>query len=132
MRRTQHTERMTISEAVARVDALKPNSFSYAQKLAWLSALDGAVMAEVVAAYEGETAAWGGEYTLSTPPETTLLIPPPYDEAYLRYMEAQMDYANGEYERFNNSNTMYTAAFTAYANHYNRTHMPRGEKKKYY
>lgn len=123
---------MTLAEAVARVDALKPNSFSYAQKLAWLSALDGAVATEVINTHEGEKEEWSGEYTLSTPPDTPLLIPAPYDETYLRYLEAQMDYANGEYERFNNSNAMYTAAFGAYANHYNRTHMPRGEKKNYY
>lgn len=123
---------MTLREAIARADALRPNGFSYAQKLAWLSALDGAVTAEVINTHEGGEWVRFSGYTESTPPETALLIPPPYDEVYLRYMEAQMDYANGEYERFNNSNAMYTAAFTAYANHYNRTHMPRGEKKKYY
>ena len=60
------------------------------------------------------------------------MIPAPYDEAYLRYLEAQMDYANGEYDRFNNSNAMYAAAFSTFVNHYNRTHMPLGTKRKYY
>ena len=63
---------------------------------------------------------------------TVLLIPAPYDEVYLRFLEAQMDYANGEFERFNNSNAMYAAAWSAFVNYYNRTHMPLGGTRKYY
>ena len=113
---------MTLSDAIARTDALRPNSFTRRQKLDWLSALDGAVMAELINTHEGGESA----------PDTRLLVPPPYEEVYLRYLEAQMDYANGEFDRFNNSNAMYAAAWTAFANYYNRTHMPRGGKKKYY
>ena len=71
-------------------------------------------------------------YTEQSDGSTALLIPPPYDEVYQRYLEAQMDYANGEFERFNNSNAMYTAAYTAFVNYYNRTHLPIGTDKKYY
>lgn len=123
---------MTLREAIARADALRPNGFSYAQKLAWLSALDGAVTAEVINTHEGGEWVQYTEYTESTPPETVLLIPPPYDEAYLRHLEAQMDYANGEFDRYNNSNAMYSAVYGAFVSFYNRTHMPRGEKKRYY
>lgn len=123
---------MTLREAIARADALRPNGFSYAQKLAWLSALDGAVTAEVINTHEGGEWVRFSGYTESTPPETALLIPPPYDEAYLRHLEAQMDYANGEFDRYNNSNAMYSAVYGAFVSFYNRTHMPCGEKKRYY
>ena len=123
---------MTLAEAIGRADALRPNSFSYAQKLAWVSALDAAVTAELINTHDGGE--WVGfkGYTEESTPQTELLIPAPYDEAHLRYLEAQMDYANGEYDRFNNSNAMYAAAFGAFVNHYNRTHMPLGTKRKYY
>lgn len=123
---------MTLAEAIARADALRPNSFEYARKVEWLSALDGAVTAEIINTHEGGEWVRFSEYTESTPPETPLLIPAPYDEVYLRHLEAQMDYANGEFERYNNSNAMYTALYGAFASYYNRTHMPRGTSKRYY
>ena len=123
---------MTLSDAIARTDALRPNSFTRRQKLDWLSALDGAVTAELINTHEGGEWVKFEAYTEESAPDTRLLGPPPYEEVYLRYLEAQMDYANGEFDRFNNSNAMYAAAWTAFANYYNRTHMPRGGKKKYY
>ena len=48
---------MTLSDAIARTDALRPNSFTRRQKLDWLSALDGAVMAELINTHEGGE--WG-------------------------------------------------------------------------
>ncbi len=123
---------MTPAEAIARADALRPNSFSYAQKLSWVSALDAAVTAEVINTHDGGEWVDFKGYSEESAPRTELLIPAPYDEVYLRYIEAQMDYSNGEYDRFNNSNAMYAAALGAFVNHYNRTHMPLGTKRKYY
>ncbi|MGI5976163.1 MAG: hypothetical protein ACOX68_00505 [Candidatus Limivicinus sp.] len=123
---------MTLIEAISGLDELKPNSFSYRQKLNWLSALDGTVKREIIDSHEGGEKREFAPYTEDSPGETPLLVPPPYDEVYLRYMEAQIDYANGEYERFNNSNAMYSAAYTAFGRAYNRSHLPRGEKKKYF
>lgn len=35
--------------------------------------------------------------------DTVLLVQPPYDELYRHYVEAQIHYANGEMERYNNA-----------------------------
>ena len=123
---------MKLGDAISRLDELKPNGFSRGQKIYWLSALDAAVKAEIIDSHEG-----GGERNFSpyderSADDTPLLVEPPYDEVYLRYLEAQIDYANGEYDRFNNSNTMYAAAYTAFARAYNRQHMPLTGKRKYY
>lgn len=123
---------MKLNEAITRADALKPNSLSYDQKLAWLSALDGAATAELINTHEGGEWVRFTPYGEDSPPDTELVIPAPYDEVYLRYLEAQMDYANGEFDRFNNSNAMYSAAYAAFAAWYNRTHMPTGVKKRYF
>lgn len=53
-----------------------------------------------------------------------MLVPAPYDDIYIKWLEAQIDYANGEYAKYNNSISMYNAAYDAYAKWYNRTHMP--------
>ena len=91
---------MTLSDAIARTDALRPNSFTRRQKLDWLSALDGAVTAELINTHEGGEWVKFEAYTEESAPDTRLLVPPPYEEVYLRYLEAQMDYANGEFDRF--------------------------------
>lgn len=122
---------MKLIEAIARLDELKPNGFSIAQKINWLSALDGTVKTEIMDRHEGGSNEDFVPYT-EEDKERELLVGAPYEEIYLRYMEAQIDYANGEYERFNNSNAMYAAAYSAFERAYNRSHRPLCVKKKYF
>lgn len=123
---------MTLGDAISRLDELKPNGFSRGQKIFWLSALDATVKEEIIDRHEGAENVSFVPYTEESAEDTPLLVPSPYEELYLRYLEAQIDYANGEYERFNNSNAMYAAAYTAFARAYNRSHMPLSGSKKYY
>lgn len=123
---------MKLGDAISRLDELKPNGFSRGQKIFWLSTLDSTVKEEIIDRHEGAEKINFVPYDENTADNTELLIPAPYDEVYLRYLEAQTDYANGEYDRFNNSNSMYAAAYTAFARAYNRTHMPLGGSRKYY
>ena len=123
---------MTVSQAIARIDRLKPNSYAYPDKLAWLSQLDGRVRKEIVDTHEG-----GGDvpfvpYSERSGGERELLIPAPYDETYLHYLAAQIDYVNGEYERFNNANSMFESTYAAFRNAYNREHLPKGGSRNYY
>ena len=123
---------MTIMEALNRIDALKPNSYSPQDKTRWLSALDGIIKKEIIDTHEGgEGVAFNG-YTDATPLTTELLVPAPYDDIYIRYLEMQIDYTNGEYGKYNNSMSMYNSAYSNYANYYNRTHMPKGKKFKFF
>ncbi|MBQ3210755.1 MAG: hypothetical protein IJB09_04615 [Oscillospiraceae bacterium] len=123
---------MTLGEAISRLDELKPNGFSRGQKIFWLSALDATVKKEIIDSHEGGGDMGFAPYDEGSADDTALLVPAPYDEVYLRYLEAQIDYSNGEYDRFNNSNAMYAAAYTAFSRAYNRSHMPIGGRKKYY
>lgn len=122
---------MTIMEAIYRIDEVKPNSYSQSEKVKWLNTLDGTVKSEIIDTHEGGEGVVFEEYTDSDLSKE-LLVPAPYDDIYLRWLEARMDYANGEYGKYNNSVTMYNTAYSAYANHYNRTHMPKGTKFKFF
>ena len=123
---------MTIMDALYRIDELKPNSYSQTEKIKWLSSLDGVIKSEIIDTHEGgEDKVFSG-YGEDTELTMELLVPAPYDDVYLRWLEAQIDYANGEYGKYNNSIAMYNTAYTAYANHYNRTNMPKGKKFKYF
>lgn len=115
---------MTIMEAISRIDILKPNSYTEKEKILWLSQLDGIVKKGIIDAYEGcEDITFEG-YTGDTPTTTELLVPPPYDDIYLKWLEMQMDYTNAEYGKYNNVVKAYNVAYKAYASWYSRNHMP--------
>lgn len=123
---------MTIIEAINRIDDLKHNTYDQKDKLEWLSRLDSMVKRLIIDTHEGgEDVSFTG-YDDSTDIHTELLIPAPFDEVYLRWMEAQIDYSNGEYDKYNNSIEMYNTSWTGYQNYYNRTHMPKGKSMKFF
>lgn len=110
---------MICREIIGRVDALKYNTYTDAEKLEWLQRLEDQIQSQVYDAYEdGEKTA--GALTMDSEPS----VAKPYDEIYFRWLEAQIDYTNGEYDKYNASIVMYNTAYEAFANHYNKLHMP--------
>ncbi len=123
---------MTILEAINRVDSTKPNSYTQVEKVDWLSTLDGIIKSEIIDTHEGgEDVVFVG-YDADTSLDTELLVPAPYDDIYIRWLEARIDYANGEFGKYNNSLTAYNDASVLYARYYNRNHMPKGNKFKFF
>lgn len=123
---------MTLIEAINRINILKPNTYSQEEKVKWLSNLDGIIKKEIIDTHEGAEGVVFNGYDEFTDLSTVLLVPAPYDDVYLRWLEAQIDYANGEYARFNNVVQAYNDAYSAYFRDYNKTHMPLGKKFKFF
>lgn len=123
---------MTLIESITRIDKLKPNTYSQSDKIKWLSTLDGIIKREIIDTHEGGGGISFTGYDDNTPLTVELLIPAPYDDIYIRWLEAQIDYSNGEYKRYNNSMQMYNDAYFSFSKHYNRTHMPKGKKFKFF
>lgn len=123
---------MTIIELITDVDAMKPNGHDQAYKVQWLSQLDGRIKQEIIDTHEGGEAGTFEGYNTETPLDTVLLVPAPYDDVYRYWLEAQIDYANGEYTKYNNSMSMFNNVYSAYERHYNRTHMPIGKSIKFF
>lgn len=141
---------MKIAEAVDRIRELKPNQFSDARILHWLSDLDRNIWHELIrhfenTAPEGATDNDGnpitdlpepGPYEMvegdegqdDTLPDETLLVPEPYSELYMHYLAAQMDYWKGEHSRYNNSIMLYAALYQAFTAEYTSTHTAKALK----
>lgn len=116
---------MTIIDAINRVDAIKPNTYNPEEKIRWLSKLDGLIKEKIIDTHEGsENVSFTG-YDENTELQTELLVPHPFDDIYIHYLEMKIDYTNGEYKKYNNSASVYNAAYQEYARHYNREHMPK-------
>ena len=123
---------MTIIEAINFIDSLKPNNYSQDDKVAWLSKIDGIIKEKIIDTHEGgEDVVFDG-YDSNTNIATELIVPAPYDDLYIKWLEAQIDYANNDYNKYNNSMIMYNSSYEEYEKNYNRTHMPKGEKFKYF
>lgn len=123
---------MNLMGAINHIDAVKPNGYSQTEKIKWLSTLDGIVKAEIIDTHEGGESVTFNGYDEMTPLTQELLIPHPYDDVYIKWLEAQIDYANGEYGKYNNTITVYNKAFADFERAYNRTHMPIGKKFRYF
>lgn len=123
---------MRIVDAINRIDSLMHNTYNQGDKVSWLSRVDSMVKRHIIDTHEnGEDVVFIG-YDDSTDIQKVLLMPEPYDEAYLSFIEAQIHYYNGEYEKYNNAMDMFNTVFQSYKNYYNRTHMPKGREYKYF
>ena len=122
---------MKIAEAISKVDALKPNTFEQEVKVEWLSTLDARVKSKIIDTHECKEPIFFYGYDSLDDQETELLVPAPYDEMYLRWLEAMIDYHNSEDSRYNNSIILFNNAYEDYKNYYTRTHMPLSKGKKF-
>lgn len=116
---------MTVNQAIEQIDRLKPNRFTEANKLHWLSELDGMVVKELFDTHENSPLE--GEFKPYTEADLNkeLLVEYPYDSVYQWYLESKIDLHNGEVSKYNNSKTLFNNSYLTYTDHYNRTHMPR-------
>ena len=115
---------MTIAEVISKVDALQPNTYSPEEKLEWLSSLDARVKSQIIDTHECNKPISFYGYDSLSDMETELLVPAPYDEMYLRWLEAMIDYHNSDDDRYNNAIILFNNAYEGYKKHYTRTHMP--------
>lgn len=124
---------MKIIEAIHQLDDKKPNTYSQEDKVKWLSALDLMVSRNVIETHfvPEDYEPFEG-YTIDTSLETELIVPAPYDEMYITWLESKVDYYNGEYAHYNNSILHFNETFGAFSNDYNRHHRPLPTKARYW
>lgn len=117
---------MTIHEAIARVDAVKPNRFKEAQKIAWLGNLEGQIFNELVLTHECPNPIRRIVFDENMDTDQQLIVPHPYDEVYILYLQSQIDLNNMEIAKYNNSKTLYNNAYQTLVDYWNRSYMPVG------
>ena len=113
---------MTALDAISWVDGKKHNAYSQEDKLFWLSRV------EQMAAQLHSRCGLERPAAEEVEPETVLSIPAPFDALYLRWLEAQIDYANQEYMKYNNAMALFTALWKEYANQVRRTNPAVGRR----
>ncbi len=121
---------MTILQAIVKADHLRPNTYDEPTKKTWLNSVDLNIQRDIIDTCEGGEPFSG--YDEQTSDETELLAPAPFDEMYVAYIHAMIDFYNGEIDRYNNNMARYSSIYRDFAEHYNRNHMPlQGSKINY-
>lgn len=109
---------MKIKEAIAFARKLSGNAIDDDTLCRWLSELDGRLMLDF---YKGSE--WMS-YSVPQDEDHDLLVPFPWDEMYVHYLEAMVYYSNGEFERYRNSYEMYNKKELDYRQWYARNQLP--------
>lgn len=110
---------MTLREVIEFVDDVKPNAFPVKVKVKWLEQLDRHIAAEVLVWNPADLKklSYSEDET-----DVELLADPPYDDIYAMWLEAQIDLANGEYNKYQNTMQVYNAYYGSfvvwYAEHF--------------
>lgn len=99
----------TIKEIIQRVDDVKPNCFPESIKLRWISLLDGKVAEGVylLDALEARSLTYQYPEDLQHEP----LIDFPYDDLYDLFLQAKIDFENGEYSKYQNTMEMFNSHY---------------------
>lgn len=116
---------MQIKEAISQLRELKPNQYSDEVLLRWLSELDGQIYEDVLKNSEDAPSPPSLPYEVERDMDVELLAAFPHDGLYITYLSMQIDYQNGEYNRYNNGMVMFNIAYQAFVDAWTRNHMPK-------
>lgn len=122
---------MTIYDVIKSVDLLKPNTFSDADKVAWLTRLDQMLVRTVINSHVRDEDMELPQYAPEADMDTELLAPVPHDQMYPYWMMAQMDLAHSDIDHYNINITMFNEHLNAYSAEYTRHHIPKAAGSRF-
>lgn len=111
---------MTLKQVIDHVDSLKTNAFTYDHKTRWINEIEGQVQTEVfLFSWDNIT-----QYDWESNQNTELFVKAPYDSIYDYYLQAQIDFHNGEYDKAQNSIAWFQDKYDAFRKWYVETYHP--------
>ena len=117
---------MTLSDVIALVDEIKPNAFSPEAKTAWINEVEGLVQTEVWLTAVEEVVHY--DYTVDAGAE--LLVHTPHDKIYWAYLSAMIDFAQGEYNKYQNDIQVFNHWYREYMRWYAMRYRPADQNEE--
>lgn len=111
---------MKLNEVIRMVDDIKPNAFGDEAKTAWINECEGMVQTQIMLIAPADII----QYEYDKDAETELLALPPHNKIYWAYLTAMVDFANGEYNKYQNTMQVFNAYFGEYMRWYARVYRP--------
>lgn len=120
---------MTIEKLIDYIDRIKPNNFDYGDMIRWINEVEGKIQTEIylldihdIVQYDWDDNWTGAEKSAML--STELIVPAPYDKIYTTYLLAEVDNANGEYNRYGNTKLQFDKAFADYSRYVAQIYSP--------
>ena len=118
----------TLSGVITQVDDIKPNAFSHVSMTAWLNECEGLVQTEVFL--------WAREqvivYSYTADSAAELRVQPPHDKLYWTYLCAMIDFANGEYNKYQNTMQLFNSYFGEFMRWFAANYRPADTHEEVY
>lgn len=115
---------MKLGKIIELVNELKPNAYSEEHLTRWVTDVENYAIEGVFNRIDGRNYEYV-QYEYEKDRETELLIPEPYEEVYVHYLCSKIDYWDREMEAYNNSASMYNAAYKNFAAYMRRNYRPK-------
>lgn len=120
---------MKVNEAIERVNELKENAYDDSVIKNFIEDCDKRIYKEVIETHEQKENIQPYETRYPLDGEVHLLAEDAYAMLYVHYAICQIDIHNGEYDRYTNNMIIYNSLLSDFKSYYNRTHMPKGNKR---
>lgn len=139
----------TVAEIISQYNAERPNQVEDAQKVLWLRKCERMIINEILVSHEHDleeetrvdlkvvgshlviTGAGSFEQHIdSFDMDTPLLVPEPYDDLYLHYLDQRIALNNNDKTRYNTAAAQYNNALLTYQQYVNRTYKTKKISKK--
>ena len=101
---------MKLKQLIRYVDGIRDNAFSDEIKTVWLNEVEGLVQTEILLMDPVDVVT----YSWPQDQETELMVQAPHDKLYWPYLVAKIDFANGEYNRYQNAMEMFNEHYGEY------------------
>lgn len=100
---------MYLQDLIAWIDRMKPNNrFSNEEKTAWINEIEGRIQ------QEGFLQPPEIVYEWETDKDTELLLSVPHDSVYRHWLQAQLSYANEEFNIYQNETEQFNASWRSF------------------
>lgn len=132
---------MTVAGIIEQFNTERPNQVDDDLKLGWLKRCEQMIINEVIISHEHDLAdedkvslTVHGSTLKITPAgsleshmdsfglDTELLVPEPYDEVYIYYLDQKIGITQADTKRYNMAVTQYNNSLLAYQQYFNRTY----------
>ncbi len=114
---------MTVKQALEAADALRPNAVSQSVKLKWLCDIESRIYNEIYITHEHDGIDFTDTNKLNLQDNAELFAKRPYDEIYVLYLCAAIDFAHAEHERQSNDLALFKALYSGFSKEWNREHI---------
>ncbi len=115
-------KKMTPAQAIEKADELRPNGISEELKRGWLTDIEGECVEHLNRHEGGNAEPW---VCTEDEEDTEMILSEPYEMAYVYKLMAEVDRAQGEYDRANSEATVCNGYMEDWKAWYRRNHRPK-------